>query len=167
MGETGDIKPRRGKGRPTKRTAVDFAHAKQLATEGLTIPEIANALEVGQSTLYRWMAENRHFREAINSGREIADGEVERSLLERARGYSHPEEKIFCHEGEIIRAETTKRYPPDTMAAIWWLKNRRPDQWKDKQEIEHSGAVDIAAVLTAARSRIAEPVEAASEGGEE
>lgn len=157
MGErnTSEPKAKRGRGRPTKRTAVDFAHANQLAAEGLTIPEIARALEIGQSTIYRWMAENKHFRESIHAGRKVADGEVERSLLDRARGYEHPEEKIFCVDGEIIRAETTKRYPPDTMAAIWWLKNRQPDKWKDKQEIEHSGAVDLFGGLAAARQRLA------------
>jgi transcriptional regulator with XRE-family HTH domain len=152
------------KGRPSTRRPEHFIAAKRLAMMGLTVPEIAQALEVAQSTIYDWRNGSKHFAEALESGRKIADGDVERSLLDRAKGYSHPEEKIFCHDGEIIRAETVKRYPPDTMAAIWWLKNRRPDEWKDKQEIEHSGSVDLVAGLTAARARAGlPPVEGGAE----
>ncbi len=57
-------------------------------------------------------------------------------------GYSHEAVKIFCDkDGNITEAPYTERYPPDTAACIFWLKNRQPDKWKDKQDLEHSGEV--------------------------
>ena len=49
-----------------------------------------------------------------------------------ATGYWHPEEKVFCRNGQIIRVKTIKYYPPDTAACIFWLKNRRPNLWSDR-----------------------------------
>ena len=67
------------------------------------------------------------------------DKQVERALFERACGYKHPEDKIFCHEGEITIQPTIKHYPPDPVSMIFWLKNRQKDKWRDKVEHEHSG----------------------------
>jgi hypothetical protein len=72
-------------------------------------------------------------------GRDIADANVGKSLYDRAMGYSHPEDKIFVHNGETIIVPTTKHYPPDTASAIFWLKNRQPAKWRDTQNIELSG----------------------------
>lgn len=60
-----------------------------------------------------------------------------KSLYRRANGYDQPSEKIFCYEGEVVRADTSTHIPPDTTAAIFWLKNRRPDLWRDKHVQEH------------------------------
>jgi len=61
---------------------------------------------------------------------------VVRSLFQRACGYSHPEDKIFQHEGNPVVVPTTKHYPPDATSAIFWLKNRDPANWRDKVEHE-------------------------------
>ena len=53
-------------------------------------------------------------------------------MYQRACGYTHPEEQLFQFRGEVIRAKTTKHYPPDTEAAKFWLRNRHPGKWRDK-----------------------------------
>ena len=68
-----------------------------------------------------------------------SDGEIAQSLFSRAMGYSHPEVHISQFEGRIIKTEITKHYPPDTTACIFWLKNRRPDLWRDVHRLEHTG----------------------------
>jgi hypothetical protein len=60
-------------------------------------------------------------------------------LFRRATGYSHPETKVFCGEWGERQVKVTKHYPPDTAACFIWLKNRRPEKWRDVQKLEHSG----------------------------
>ncbi|MEM9263877.1 MAG: helix-turn-helix domain-containing protein [Pseudomonadota bacterium] len=111
----------------------------QLALLGATEEEIGTAFGVNRRTITNWEKQFPKFKESLNNGRMLADAEVVKSLFERAKGYSHEEDKIFQYEGEPVVVPTTKHYPPDTTAAIFWLKNRRRAQWRDKQEHEHSG----------------------------
>jgi hypothetical protein len=126
-------------GRPTKYTKGHDRQALELCLLGATNPELARFFEVATSTVDKWIKEKPSFSGAVKTGREPADAKVAASLYHRALGYSHAEEKIFQHGGDIIRATTTKQYPPDTAAAFIWLKNRRPDLWRDKQEHELTG----------------------------
>lgn len=144
---------RKKTGRPSKRQGIDLVLVKELARNGKTPPQIASELGIATSTIYEWMKESKAFSDALNAGRAVADERVEASLYERCLGYEHPEEKIFCVDGEIVRANTVKKYPPDVMAMIFWLKNRRPGAWKDKQEVEHFGEVDLVGSLAGARRR--------------
>ena len=91
------------------------------------------------ATIYRWRNVHEQFCEAVRAGKERSDERVERALFNRAVGYSFESEKVFQHQGEIIRAPTVEHVPPDPGAAMNWLKNRNPDTWRDKQEIEHKG----------------------------
>ena len=83
------------------------------------------------------------FRQALKVSKDQADDRVERSLYERATGYERDEIDIRVVNGEIVKTPIRKFYPPDTTAAIFWLKNRKPAQWRDKQDIEHTGKVSI------------------------
>lgn len=113
---------------------------KERAAEGATNKDLAKACGVNSPvTIYNWAKANPEFLNAIKEGKFAADDAVEVSLFQRATGFSHPETKFFCHEGCIITEETTKHYPPDTAAAKFWLTNRRPEEWRDKQDIEMSG----------------------------
>lgn len=67
-----------------------------------------------------------------------ADAVIAQKLFHRAKGYEHPEDKIFNDSGKPLVVPTVKHYPPDTTAAIFWLKNRQPKKWRDKQEIDQN-----------------------------
>jgi len=66
---------------------------------------------------------------------------VVESLYHRATGYSHPDVVVTSYQGDVTLTEIEKHYPPDATSMIFWLKNRQPKQWRDKQELEHSGEV--------------------------
>lgn len=124
----------------------EFVHqAEKLCKLGATDMEIADFFEVDVRTVYRWKGENDAFCQALKSGKSEADDRVERSLFARANGYEHDEVDIRVIGGEIVQTPIRKLYPPDTTAAIFWLKNRRPAEWRDKQDIEHSGNVMVQA----------------------
>jgi len=126
---------------------------RKMCERGLTNDEIADVLDVDRSTLYRWAANHQKVCDSLKVGKAVSDNRVERSLYERAMGYTHEEDKIFQHNGEAVVVPTVKHYPPDTTAAIFWLKNRRPEQWRDKQEIEHTGE-GLAEAMMAAQQRL-------------
>ncbi|RNI26646.1 terminase [Rufibacter latericius] len=122
----------------------EYAHqAYKLCLLGATDADLANFFEVAESTINNWKKEEIEFLESIKKGKDLADAEIAESLYHRARGYSHPEDKFFVIEGSVVVEPTTKHYPPDTTAAIFWLKNRKPKTWRDKQEVEHSGELPV------------------------
>lgn len=125
-----DKKP---KGRPSKKDGIDLCMLTKLAEMGLTIEQIAEVLNINADSLYTYQ-KDPIFSEAIKKGKEISDNRVKRSLFERATGYSHPDVDIRVCDHEIVKTPIIKHYPPDTAAAIFWLKNRLPDEWKDKHE---------------------------------
>ena len=83
----------------------------------------------------------------------LADANVAKRFYNRARGYEHPEDKIFLYEGSPVIVSTVKHYPPDTQAAIFWLMNRQPRLWKDKKSLELSG-VDGGPIETETKQEI-------------
>lgn len=109
---------------------------RKLCLLGATDAELADFFNVAESTINNWKEAHPEFLESIRKGKEIADAEIADSLYNRAKGYSHPEDKIFQYEGAPIIVPTVKHYPPDTAAAIIWLKNRQPKKWRDKQPDE-------------------------------
>lgn len=141
-------------GRPSKFKREFVDQARKLALLGATDREVAEFFEVKESTLYRWKHEYPELSEALKLGKEAADQRVEQSLYRRATGYSHDSVKIFQYEGQPVEVPFTEHYPPDTTAAIFWLKNRRPDLWRDRQEHHHT--FDMAEELAAARARVQE-----------
>lgn len=113
------------------------------ARDGLTDEQIAHNMRITPSTLYEWKKHYPEISEALKKGKEIVDIEVENALLKKAKGYSYKEttkERVLNNKtGKIemvVTKEVTKEVQPDTTAAIFWLKNRRPDLWRDKQLIE-------------------------------
>jgi AcrR family transcriptional regulator len=115
----------------TKKLGETFV---RLAKDGKTLDQIAEVVGVSSRTLTNWMGSNEDLLLAVREARQIADELVEASLFAKAVGYSHPEEKVFCSEGMITTHETQKHYPPDTQAAMFWLRNRQPERWKEKNE---------------------------------
>lgn len=132
---------RKKAGRPPKYQAGYAPQARKLCLLGATDADLAAFFEVDERTINRWKKDHPSFCQSLKDGKEQADARVAESLYRRALGYEHEAVKIVAdaksgHEHIVPYVE---RYPPDTTAAIFWLKNRRPDVWRDKREHEHSG----------------------------
>jgi hypothetical protein len=111
--------------------------------------EIAEELGVKTSTVWRWRGKYPEFCSALDQGKDAFDDRIERSLAQRAAGYSIHTEKVFNYEGTIVRADVVEHYPPDVGAIKLWLGNRRPDKWKEKQELKLDSSNAFLAVLKA------------------
>lgn len=155
-----------GKGRPTEYKEAYVNAAMKLAALGATDAEIADFFEIDVRTLYRWKNVHGDFCQALKVGKESADERVKRALYHRAIGYEQEAVKIFMPAGadEPVYAPYVERIAPDTTAAIFWLKNRDPENWRDRIaiggdanappiKIEDNGAAKLAAFLDAIASR--------------
>jgi len=124
------------------------------ARDGLTDEQIAHNVGVSRSTLNDWKKKYPDISDALKKGKEVVDLQVENALLKRALGYEYEEitkesqwnEKANKYE-LVITKSVKKRQAPDTTAQIFWLKNRRPDKWRDKQDVEHTGDMDLNIVI--------------------
>lgn len=132
-------------GRPTAYKHEFCEKAKAFCEQGATDLEVADHLGVNAATLYRWKGKYPEFCEALKAGKAAADDRVERSLYNRAVGYTFDSEKVFQYQGQIVRAQTVEHVPPDTTAAIFWLKNRRREEWRDRHELtgKDGGAIQV------------------------
>ena len=126
-------------GRPSKYQAAYAKQAAKLCKLGATDRELALFFEVSVNTIDNWKARYSGFLGSLKAGKEEADDRVERSLYQRAMGYSHPDIHFSSYEGKVTETPTVKHYPPDTTACIFWLKNRQRDKWRDKIDLAHSG----------------------------
>ena len=134
-------------GRPSKYNK-DFHPklARLLAEKGLTDKQMAEELGIVESTFHKWKKDYIEFSESLKSAKEEPDQKVERSLFERATGYVNKNAvKIFmpANAEEPVYAPYEEHVAPDVTACIFWLKNRRPDRWRDKQELGLSGELTV------------------------
>lgn len=103
------------------------------ARDGLTDEQLAQKMGIATGTLYEWKKSYPEISEALKRGKEVVDIEVENALLKRALGYDYTEERVEISEKDGRKViQTTKHIAADTTAQIFWLKNRRPDKWRDK-----------------------------------
>jgi len=123
-------------GRPSSYKPEYNEQAFKLCLLGAKDEEIAKFFGVAESTLNNWKIDHPEFLESLKEGKVLADSNVGQRLYERAMGYSHEEEVIKVIAGEVVKVQTTKHYPPDTTAAIFWLKNRRKEDWRDQKVVE-------------------------------
>ena len=125
-------------GRPTKYRPemCDLIHAAaRCAREGLTDKVIGLILGVSEQTVNGWKKKHPEFVESLKETKQEMDDTVQDALYQRAKGYSHQEEKVSCNkDGEITSHMITRHYPPDTGAAFIWLKNRQSQDWADVKE---------------------------------
>ncbi len=135
-------------GRPTKFKPEFVEQARKLCEFGATDIELADFFHVNVLTIYRWRNTNEEFCKAVCAGKDQADERVERAFYQRAVGYTFESEKVFQFQGAIVRADVREHVPPEPGAAFNWLKNRRGEKWRDKQDIEHSGRVVTAVEWT-------------------
>lgn len=110
-----------------------------LARRGLSDEDIAKSIGINKTTLYRWKAKSADISNALRDGKLVADLAVESALFKKATGFTVTDTKTTSfldkETGELTEGKsevTTKHILPDTLAIMFWLKNRRPDLWKDK-----------------------------------
>lgn len=140
--------PEREVGRPTKYQA-DFARqAEQFCLLGATDKQLADFFQVSLSTLNLWKIKHKEFSDALKDAKEVADRCVERSLYQRAMGYSHPDVHISNYQGAVTVTPITKHYPPDATSCIFWLKNRQPALWRDRHELTGKDGEPLQGQLT-------------------
>ena len=135
-------------------TAEGLLQIEAWARDGLSDEQIASNMGISAGTLYRYKQSYCEICEALKKGKEVVDVQVENALLKRALGYTYVEttrEQVIDRDpdtGEVIGAhmevtkEVTKEVQPDTTAQIFWLKNRKPNVWRDKRDVGVNGTIN-------------------------
>lgn len=120
-------------GRPTKFNPEVLLKVRILYGQGKTDEQVADIVGVAVRTLHDWKHRYAEFLHSLKEAKDEADDLVEATLYQRAIGYTHRETKVFCtKDGDIVWKEIDRHVPPDVTAAIFWLKNRRPEKWREK-----------------------------------
>lgn len=119
------------------------------ARDGLTDEQIAKKLGISKASFYNYQKEHIEFFDALKKGKEVSDYEVENALFKKALGYTVTVKKAFKVKEVIVKdgerkererieyADEEVHIPADTTAQIYWLNNRKPEKWRNKQEIVH------------------------------
>lgn len=108
------------------------------ARDGLTNDQIAHNMGITPRTLYNWTKKHVPIFQSLKRGKEVVDRQVENALFNKAIGYEYTEEQL-ANNGDVLTV--TKYMRPDTTAQIFWLKNRKSEQWRDKRNIEHDAHI--------------------------
>lgn len=139
---TGHAQP--GPGRDSLYDPSMNEQARKLALLGLTDDQVAAFFEVSPSTIDNWKRQYPAFLCSLNQGKIIADANVADSLYRRATGeVIFVEKRVKDKDGNYEIVRLSQQVPADPGAAKLWLTNRRPADWRDKQEVKHSGAVQM------------------------
>jgi hypothetical protein len=127
-------------GRPSSYRAEYADQAAKLCRLGATDAQLADFFDVSVTTIKNWQARHPQFLAALKAGKDEADDRVERSLYHRAIGYDYDSVKVFNANGSPLIVPYRTTALPDVTAAIFWLKNRRPDRWRDVHKYEQIDA---------------------------
>jgi hypothetical protein len=132
-------------GRPSPFTKLNMELVKYMYETGSTDKQVAERVGVTYQTINNWKKKHPDFFDSLKDWKDQADKVVEASLYQRACGYVDKEVKVFCDAKTGLVTQTTvdKRYAPDPTSMIFWLKNRKPKNWRDKQEIEQNSTINI------------------------
>lgn len=130
------------------------------ARDGLTDEQIAHNMGIATGTLYEYKKQFSEITDAIKNGKEVVDRMVENALFKKSQGYSYIETKReIDSDGKVKETTTRKEVPPDTTAQIFWLKNRKPDEWRDRRITEitgkDGGAIEVESPAERIERRIA------------
>lgn len=113
------------------------------ARDGLTDEQIAHNIGIARKTLIEWKQRFSDISDALKRGKEVVDIQVENALLKRALGYEYTEVKTKKENGIVTEVTTTtKQVVPDVTAQIFWLKNRKPEKWRDKVVYTDEGELE-------------------------
>ncbi len=124
-------------GRPSDYSTEFAEQALKLCKLGATNAVLADFFQTTTQTINNWASAHQEFFDAIKVGKAEADDIVEKSLFQRAVGYTHDAVKIFmpANAAEPVYAPYREHLPPDPTSMIFWLKNRKPVEWRDRREI--------------------------------
>ena len=156
------IKEKSKGGRPSLKDNIDMEQMKKLYVSGWTDAQVGEFYGVTEHTIMNWKRKDEEFFTSLKDWKSEADLKVEKSLYQRALGFEYDEvtyEKsktgglgIKIKDGEVEEIKhtdcyktkiITKHVVPDVTAQIFWLKNRKPNEWRDKHEVEHSGEIKM------------------------
>jgi hypothetical protein len=142
-------------GRPTIYKPENAEIARHTCMLGATNEALAGRFEVCRRTIDNWIATIPEFSDAVRYGREVADEAVISALFARATGMEQKMTKVFCHRGQPVTANYTVQLPPDVRACFFWLRNRRPEQWRENRPlVEEEDDGDWVSELEAASERV-------------
>ena len=143
-------------GRPTVYKPENAEIARNACMLGATNATLAARFEVCRRTIDSWIATIPEFSSAVKQGREGANEAVVSALFARATGMEQKMTKVFCHRGQPVTADYTVRLPPDVRACIFWLRNRRPEEWRESRPAvaEKKGEPNWVSELEAASERV-------------
>lgn len=127
-------------GRPTKYKHEFAKKAQVLCENGATDADLADFFKVTTRTIQNWSSVHPEFFLALKASKAVADGKVERALFQKAVGFEHDTVKIMQYEGQPVIIPYREKVAPDTTACIFWLKNRDPENWRDKTEVKHDAS---------------------------
>lgn len=132
-------------GRPSKFDPAKIKQARKLVLLGAIEKDLADFFEVSVDTITEWKKTHPEFSASLKEAKDELDAKVVRSLFQRAMGYSHPDVHVSNYQGQVTLTPITKHYAPDTTACIFWLKNRQPELWRDRQEVtgKDGGPVEV------------------------
>jgi hypothetical protein len=142
-------------GRPTTYAPDNAEIARYACMLGATNDTLAGRFGVCRRTIDNWIATITEFSDAVRQGREVADESVVSALFARATGMEQKVTKAFCHGGQPVMANYTVHLPPDVRACIFWLRNRRPEQWRENRPlVAEEDRRDWVSELEAASERV-------------
>lgn len=138
-------------GRPSEYQPDYTIQAEKLCLLGAKDTDLADFFEVSEKTINTWKQAHPEFLQSIKSGKKVADAQVASRLFQRACGAEYVTQQAFkvkkvtydngkrlSETEEVVTVPVLTVQPPDTTACIFWLKNRKKDEWRDRQE--HTGA---------------------------
>lgn len=142
-------------------TDEGLTRIKGWAMDGLTDEQIANNIGIRRETIYAWKKKYPNISNALKKGKEVVDREVESALYRKALGSKETIQKamkikevLFDDVGrkvkeseKIVYVDEVINIPADTTAQIFWLKNRKPAEWRDKRDVEHSGGLNNSSIV--------------------
>lgn len=150
------VQPRREprpNGRPSGYRPFYAEEARALFSQGFTDQEVADYFGVEYHRINIWAKQYPEFRSAIKIGKEATDDRVERTMYQRAVGFRYRAQKVMVVDKKVEVVEYMEQVLPDTTACIFWLKNRRPDLWRDVHKMEHSRTSEYAKLSDADLAR--------------
>jgi len=142
-----------GPGRPSLYKPEFAAQAFELCLAGATNRDLADSFEVSHSTIDNWLQKHPEFAQSVKRGGALADGRVAHGLYSRAIGYTYETTRVVLHRGEPVSVPQTVHKPPDVRACTFWLRNRRPQQWRDGPKPPQDEGPDLSAALNEAFER--------------